>query len=329
MTNPDRSTEQVLALDFGGTKLAAGLVGVSSKRVERRIRVATPAGGAEASLAEMLRISKQLFDGSQSRIIGVGISFGGQVASDRKRVIRSVHIPGWESVDLVQEISDAFGVSVSIDNDANAAALAEWRFGAGSGAQNMAYVQLSTGVGAGLILNGRLYRGGGQAGEFGHQIVVADGPECVCGNRGCVESIAGGWAIARDGRAALQRTPIDSTLQALANGDSKSIDAKLVITAWRSGDKDASRILSRALGTVGMAVGNMINLLDPEIVVIGGGVAQAEDAVREMLPPSLARHVNIRVRSGDRLAFGVLGDDATLLGAAQLLSEVTSDVGPA
>src|SRR5260370_8589951 len=198
----------------------------------------------------MLRISKQLFDGSQSRIIGVGISFGGQVASERKRVIRSVHIPGWESVDLVQEISDAFGGSVSIDNDGKSDGLAEWRLGAGSGAQNMAYVQLSTGVGAGLILNGRLYRGGGQAGEFGHQIVVADGPECVCGNRGCVESIAGGWAFARDGRAALQRTPIDSTLQALANGDRKPMHDKIVITPCGSGGKDSILVLFLALGKV-------------------------------------------------------------------------------
>ncbi|MFL5806130.1 MAG: ROK family protein, partial [Roseiflexaceae bacterium] len=211
----------VLGLDFGGTKLAAGLADLSSDVIVASARCPTPPGGAEASLATMLQLARDLlaaqgehevrpyvrspahlFTRSPAHpLTGVGVSFGGPVEADGRTVRRSMHVPGWEGFALADRLEREFGVPTLVANDADAAALAEHRFGAGRGVRHMLYLTVSTGIGGGVIVDGRLHRGErAWAGEVGHMPLKPDGPPCPCGRHGCLEALASGLSIARAAR---------------------------------------------------------------------------------------------------------------------------------
>lgn len=317
-----------LVLDFGGTKLTAGLVDLRKGQVIDRIRRPTPrAEGAQRSLDAMIEAGTQLtgrYQDLNSHLKGVGISFGGPLSADRRTVLRSLHVAGWEGFPLPARISEAFGVPAVMDNDANLAALGEWRYGIGQNTRHMLYLQLSTGIGAGLILDGHLYRGAGLAGEFGHLTLLEDGPPCSCGKRGCLESLSAGWAIAREGKIALQSAPPGSPLAEAGGDGSGAITAKQVLDAARAGDKQAQMITSRAATYLGIGIANAINLLDPELVVIGGGVSKAEDVLRATLDAALATHVAPPLRERTQVRFWTLGDDTTLIGAGVLVNDADS-----
>ncbi|GAB4475184.1 MAG: ROK family protein [Anaerolineae bacterium] len=317
----DTQADLALALDFGGTKLTAGLVEIATGCVIDRERHSTdPARGADHSLALMLESGRALLGRAAAPVRGAGISFGGPLAPDRLSILQSMHVPGWAGMHLPERVSEALGLPVVMDNDANVAALGSWHYGAGRGAQHMVYIQVSTGVGAGLVLDGRLYRGAGLAGEFGHVTVLPDGPRCSCGKQGCVESLSAGWAIARDGREALASAPQDSPLHRLCEGRADKVTARLVIEAARQGDAQAQAIIGRAFTCLGIAISIVINLLHPEVIVIGGGIAHAADM---LLPPVLAaagRHALEPLAGSVRIMPFILGDDVTLAGAAALVA---------
>ncbi|MCC7450567.1 MAG: ROK family protein [Anaerolineae bacterium] len=293
-----------LALDFGGTKLATGLVDGATGRVINRCQQPTPPGDAHASLSAMFGLAHNILAASSSaNVNGIGISFGGPLSMDRRSVARSMHVPGWEGLALPDMVAQTFGLPCVMDNDANLAAFGEWRYGSGRGTQHMIYIQVSTGIGAGLVLDGRLYRGTGYAGEFGHLTIDPEGPMCACGKRGCVESLAAGWAIARDGQAAFSHS---------------DVDARRVCQAARDGDPQALAIVQRAFTALGIGIANAINLISPELIVIGGGVARSGDVMLPIVEQALAAHV-LPVMTGPRLALAMLGDDATLAGCAALV----------
>jgi glucokinase len=300
----------ILALDFGGTKLAAAVVNVATGDVLCPVRTATPAAaGATACLDAMVAIAREsLRRQPDVAVTGIGVSFGGPVSRDRRTVLRSMHVPAWDGFDLPARLSATFGLPAFMDNDGNAAALGEWRFGAGQGTRDMLYVQVSTGIGAGIITDGRVYRGGGLAAEFGHLTVLPDGPACTCGKAGCVEALAAGWAIARAGRAAF--------------GDAM-MDAEQVVAAAAAGDPRAQTILDRAFTHLALGIANAVILLDPEVVVLGGGLARAEAALRRVVEPALARFLPPIFRDRARLAFSRLAGAETLVGAALLVEEQT------
>ncbi len=301
----------ILALDFGGTKLAAAVVNVATGDVLSPVRTATPAAaGATACLDAMVAAAREsLRRQPAAAVTGIGVSFGGPVSRDRRTVLRSMHVAAWDGFDLPARLSATFGLPAFMDNDGNAAALGEWRFGAGRGTRDMLYVQVSTGVGAGIIADGRVYRGGGLAAEFGHLTVLPDGPECTCGKRGCVESLAAGWAIARDGRAAF--------------GDAAAMDAAQVVAAAAAGDGRGQAILDRAFTYLALGIANAVILLDPEVVVLGGGLARAEAALRRVVEPALTRFLPPIFRNRARLMFSHLAGAETLVGAALLVEEGT------
>ncbi len=232
-------------------------------------------------------------------LLGAGISFGGPVSADGKDVVRSMHVDAWEGVALPELVSSRFGIPATMENDANAAALAEATFGAGRDAGSVLYVQVSTGIGAGLVVGGRLHRGRGGAGELGHVVVDPAGPECACGNRGCLEAVAAGWALARDARR-------------IGAGP----DAKALIAAATAGDGKARAVVTAAFATLGVAIANAVNLLDPDVVAVGGGIAQASGILGPALEAALAAHVLPHLRDPGRLVFAELGGQAPLVGAA-------------
>ena len=311
---------RVLALDFGGTKLASAVIDKMNGEICSLVRRPTPSPqGATACITTMFDMGRQaLKECGLATPARVGISFGGPVSTDRKEVLMSCHIAGWEGIPLPKLVREVFNCPAMMDNDANVAALGSWYFDAHCEPENMIYIQVSTGIGSGLILNRNLYRGGGIAGEFGHITIIPDGPKCVCGKRGCLESLCAGWALTRAGRAALNNASKESVLYQLCQGDSLQIDARLLIQAAQTGDLQANAIIKQAFTALGIAIANVISLFDPQIIMLGGGITSAEDEMRAVLDPVITRELHPLFRKRYKLQFSHLDGKETLLGAAML-----------
>lgn len=310
-----RNDRLVLGLDFGGTKLAAGIVNLTDRRLVASARLQTTAeGGARRAVAEMIALARTL---EHDRLIdAIGVSFGGHVHANQ--ILRSLHIPGWEAFPLGKVLSDAFHIDrIAIANDANAVALAEWKFGAGRGAESLLYLTVSTGIGGGLIMGGKLIEGAtGNAGEIGHMKLVPHGPVCTCGRRGCLEALAAGPAIARRARERLAEAEAPASLLA----DIEDLTAEAVSTAVEQGDALAESVIREAAHYLGTGIANAINVIDVARVVVGGGVSRAghlwwntvQAATRDALLPW---------RPPVSLQRSELGSDEGVWGAAALVSD--------
>lgn len=274
-----------LAIDIGGTKFSAALF-KSEQMVARETRSTDREGGPEAMLAELLAITRQWqFD-------GCGVGFGGPVDFPRQRVALSTHVAGWTDFPLVERLQSALAVPVIIDNDANAGALGEARYGAGRGHLPLFYMTLSTGIGGGMVLeNGEVYRGADSwAGEIGHITIQPDGPECLCGARGCFERMCCGLWLERD-----HAKPAHELLRDVSFVNRYVID------------------LARGLKAA-------IMLLNPARIVIGGGIAKTGDALFIPLRAELQRQVTGWSRARLDVQPASLGDDSVLWGAFSLAS---------
>jgi glucokinase len=314
------TSPKVLALDFGGTKLASAVIDPNGGRVLSFCQQFTPAEhGSAASIQTMLDLGFQaIAQAGVKEVSRVGISFGGPVSADRQAVLHSFHVSDWEGVGLPGLASEAFGCPASMENDANAAALGAWTFDAHQSPDHMVYIQISTGVGAGFILNRNLYRGGALAGEFGHITAKPGGERCTCGKNGCVESICSGWALARDGQTALHQVSPGSPLRRLASVQGDRVDARIVFQAAREGDALAQKIIEDAFSALGTAIANTICLLDPGLVLLGGGVMRSWDLIQPILETTLEREVHPMFKNRYRLDCSKLEGRETLLGAALL-----------
>lgn len=312
-----------IGIDLGGTKIASALVG-ADMRVIDHVTVATrPEEGPGAVIGRMLDTVHELTANrgcDAGDILAIGIGCPGPLDQKTGTVLDAPNLM-WKDVSLLAPMAEATGRPVYLENDANVAALAENRLGAGRGAKHMMYITVSTGIGSGLILGGKLYGGAaGAAGELGHTTMLADGPLCGCGNRGCLESLASGTAIARRAREIAVR-PGGEGILAAAHGDVNAIDASLVASAAAAGDAAAAAILRSAFEYLGIAVANVVNLLNLDMVVIGGGVAHVGDVLFDTV-----RHL-VKLRSFACLARDVqivpasLGADAGALGAACYAAE--------
>jgi glucokinase len=302
----------VLGFDIGGTKTAACLA-ERAGRVVARARFPTPAAPREGiralidcgrALLERAAARRRASGSRPGRLRAVGLSVPGPLAADGTLLVPP-NMPLWRRVDLAGPLRRAFAAPVRVENDANAAALAEGRFGAARGLRNYVYLTLSTGIGGGLVVNGSLVRGRtGNAGEVGHQIVRRGGPRCGCGRRGCLEALAGGAAIARRLRRAARP---GSILRRMARGHRRAIDARLWIEALRKGDPQARRLADEYVDAVSTAIANLVFTLDPEAVILGTIVARSGSA----LLPRLRREVRRRVwpvyRPGLRIVATPLG----------------------
>ena len=284
----------VIGVDVGGTKILAGVVARDGS-VGRTIEVPTPTTGQEAFLAELDALVEQLLaDGA--RAIGVGVPMN----LDRKTgvALGAVNLP-LHSLDLAGHLRDRFGVAVGVENDGNAIALAEWRVGAGRGANDLVALALGTGVGGGVVIDGRLYRGWA---ELGHVVVQADGPPCQgnCHGRGHLEAVASGEAAERAARELW--------------GD--GADGHTLVREAVAGDSAACAAVERIGHYLGLAIGSFVNVFAPDVVVVGGGFGTA--AWELLRDPALAAARREALRPADdalRLVQAELGDDAGLVGA--------------
>jgi glucokinase len=312
----------LLALDYGGTKHTAALLVPGEQAWLAHGRVYAPPGADGAwDQAAMLRLARELLAQHPGRLAAIGVSFGGPVDAGRGVVRLSHHVPGWEETPLRDRLQAELVAPVAVDNDANVAALGEWRFGAGQACDSVFYVTVSTGVGGGWVLGGRIWSGAdGMAGEIGHNVVRPGGVPCVCGKAGCVEAEACGWGIAAKARRRLdegQKTKDEGErLLALSGGRADGVTAQMVAQAAAEGDALAQELLYGAAEALGMGIGAALNLMNPQRVVLGGGITKSGERWWQIVRETARAHA--LPQTSAEIVPAAMGDDAPLWGAAAL-----------
>jgi glucokinase len=303
-----------VGIDIGGTKIAGGVVDAEGRIVEQ-LRVDTPidTGALASAVVDMVRHFSDAHD-----IEAVGVAAAGFIDRDRATVIHAPNI-AWRNEPLKATLEAGLDLPVTIDNDANAAGWAEYRFGAGRGVDNMVMLTMGTGVGGAVVLDGQLFRGGhGIGAELGHIRFIREGLPCGCGQNGCLEQYASGRALQREANDIADGGGIGEALAAL-RAESGTISGPAVSRLVLAGDPGAIEALRRVATALGEACGGFQAVLDPELFVIGGGVAQLGD---DLLAPVRAAYEKSLPGYGDRpvarFAIAQLVNDAGLIGAADL-----------
>jgi glucokinase len=285
--------ECVIGVDVGGTKVAAGLVDRQGEILQRTRTAMNPARSAAEGLAAVTSAIDALLKmapESRGAVQHIGICAPGPLDPLTGVVLNPPNVPCWRNFPLAAEIARRYGSSVKIDNDANAAGLAEGLWGAGRGYKNVFYATIGTGIGTGILLNGRIYHGRtGAAAEGGHLTIDYNGPRCNCGKKGCIEVLASGTAIGKKARAKLgEGTGPKSAMLDLAGGDLNAVTSEVVGKAYASGDPLAKEILLETVDQLTVWLGNIVDLLEPDVMIIGGGVAGTLspffDEIRKRLP---------------------------------------------
>lgn len=310
----------ILALDFGGTKNSAAIVAPGERDWRDLKRQPSPLKpDANYDWQTMLRLAHELAE--VEALAAIGVSFGGPASAGRGRVILSHHVPGWENFPIVEKLEREFGVPTVVDNDANVAALGEARFGAGRGMSSILYVTVSTGVGGGLVLQGRIWHGTDEmAGEIGHLMIDPLGPVCICGRRGCVEIMACGPAIAREARQRLRNERAGgAVLRKLVDNDLANVTAQLVNQAAQQGDTLAGEVMDAAARALGLGIGSAIALMNPARVIVGGGVSKSGEHYFDVV--RAAARGNCLPEARVDVVRAALGDDAPLWGAVALAED--------
>jgi glucokinase len=308
------SSREAIGVDLGGTKMAVGVVD-SEQHVLYEGKESS-IGLSENKLVEDL--GRELEEAKEARpdILCAGLGIPATIDHDRGVAIQAVNLE-ISDVPLRDLMSKQLGLPVYMDNDANVAALAEFLFGAGRGARNVVMLTIGTGIGGGLILDGEIYRGSiGAGAELGHIVVQEDGPPCQgnCPNHGCVETLASGTAIAREGKKAAEREPDSALGKALAEGP---IVGKTVTELAIKGDPLAREVIAEAGRHLGVALASLANIFDPDVIVIGGGVSAVGDLMLEPARQELqSRALPPMNRTPVQLA--ELGPEAGMIGAAAM-----------
>ena len=279
-----------LGVDIGGTKVAAGLVDASGEILGKARSPMNPRGSAaEGFAAVRAAIDATLAMKPGVKLSGVGLCSPGPLDPRTGIVLNPPNLPCWRNFPLAEEVSKAYGVAARVDNDANAAGLAEYLWGAARGYRYVFYATLGTGIGTGIVFDGRIYHGRtGAAAEGGHITIDWHGPKCGCGKHGCIEVLASGPAIATRARAKIAAGDARGAHLLKLSGGAEKIQAEHVAEAWRGGDALATEVLAETADLLAIWLGNVIDVLEPEIIVIGGGVGELAShwfgRIREKLP---------------------------------------------
>jgi glucokinase len=309
----------VVAVDIGGTKVLAALVTPAGELRYKAEIPTRPEEGVDAVVRRIGDLVQGVLDGARlavAALAGLGIACAGGVDTARGVIVTpSPHLPDWTGLPLRDRLTGRFPVPAALLNDASAAALGEHRYGAGRGSSHLVLLTLGTGVGGGIITNGRLYLGAsGAAGEIGH-MTVADGPECGCGNTGCLEMLASGTAIAREADRRL-RDGEPSVLTAMTGGNDTPLTAEMVAGAAASGDALARAVLERAGHYLGVGLVNLVNIFNPEVIVLGGGMAALDHVLVDPARRLVAERAFGISAAAVRIVRAELGNNAGVCGAA-------------
>jgi glucokinase len=305
-----------IGVDIGGTKVAGGVVDEQGHVLDRELRE-TPGSNAEKTESTIVDVVNTL--AARHDVSAVGIGAAGWIANDRRTVLFSPHL-AWRNEPLHDELADRIDLPLIVENDANAAAWAEYRFGIAAGEAVVACVTLGTGIGGGLAVGGQVYRGAnGIASEWGHMTVVPDGRLCACGNRGCWEMYASGRALARDARELAMESPVTAARLLAMGGSPEGLTGPVVTAAAAAGDPAALSICTSMGRWLGRGLANVAAVIDPSMFVIGGGVSAAGELLLRPAREEFANSLSGRgFRPLARVEAAGLGPDAGLIGAADL-----------
>jgi glucokinase len=319
----------VLAVDIGGTHFRAGLFDEAGRRLLVSGGDTARDGGREWMLEQIARRGRELIEKTDHPVKSCGASFGGPVDFPRQRVI-SVHTPGWQDFPLAEWIGQSLGLPCRVDNDANCGALGEHRFGAGRGTQSLVYITISTGIGAGIIAEGRVIRGKDSlAGELGHIPVSESGAICSCGGKGCLETFCSGNAIAERGKEWARRRPesVDRVLE-ISGGSPDQITARSVVLAALEGDSVARSIVQEAGRWLGRALLTVIRILNPDRIVLGGGVARAGSVLLDPVRDTMREFGSPSIGYSTEIVLAELENYSPLYGAAALALDLAGPANP-
>lgn len=308
------SDRSAVGVDVGGTKIAALRMTVEGA-IEAATVIATPASDQDAALPAIETAIASVIDDD---VVAIGIGMAGLVEAGTGVLLTTPNLV-WRNLPLEAHLHVAFSLPVGVENDATAAAWAERSLGASRDYDDSLFVGVGTGIGGGLVMGGRIVRGAhGLAGEIGHVIVEPDGPVCGCGNRGCWEQVASGLAIARAGARAVADDP-GSAIGRLVGGDPRRVTGEIVSRAAREGDVAATGLLAEVGRRLGQGVAGLVNVLDPEIVVIGGGASEAGELLLAPLRAAFLDSLEgADVRPEVPIVAAALGNDAGAIGAGLL-----------
>jgi len=313
-----KSILPVLAVDLGGTHIRAAVVNNSGQLLFREATATLAEGGPSVVIERIISVIDRLLSINRLTIkdfSAVSISAAGAIDMDAGVVTYSPNLPGWRDIPLREMLQNHYHLPTYIIHDANAAVLAEHRYGAGKSARDIVYLTVSTGIGAGFILNGELYAGAtGGAGEVGHMTVDMHGPRCTCGNYGCLEFLASGTAIARDASHRIEHGE-QSSLQGILTRDGK-ITAEDVSRAADTGDALASEVITQAAKYLGAGLTNIVNIFNPEMIIIGGGVARMGDKLLNPARQIVMQRAFPQSARTAKIVATELWDDVGLIGAA-------------
>jgi glucokinase len=309
----------VLAIDLGGTKIAAALIAPDNRVMDRTHSPTLVSEGLQPVIDRIFAMIDRLLSQcttAAAQLDGIAIAAAGAIDTDKGLITSSPNLPGWSNVPLRDMVRERYGVDSCLVNDANAAALAEHRLGAGRGTNNLIYLTVSTGIGGGIIVNGELYSGiSGCAGELGHMTIDANGPECDCGNVGCLEVFASGKAVAGEAKRRIKQGG-QSRLTDIVSGNLEGITAEKVAMAAQGGDRLAMEVISRAAGYLGVGMVNLVNIFNPEMIVVGGGLSKMGELLLGPARQVVKQRVFPLCAGAVRIVTAELGDDAGVLGAA-------------
>ena len=303
------------AIDMGATHMTIALADFNARIIQEAEFPLNIKSGPDICLAAANQNLVKLLESqglSLSNLTAVGVGVPGPVITEAGMVVSPPIMPGWDHYPIRTALEKQLGCSVTLNNDAELGALGEWAYGAGRGERNVAYIKVGSGIGAGLILNQQIYGGTtGAAGEIGHLTIDENGPLCNCGNHGCLEAFAGGDAIAKQGQQLVK----SGKRTLLSELSMEKITAHEVAEAARRGDLHAQEILRRAGTFIGIAIAGLINLFNPSIVIIGGGVAQVGDIITTPIRQAVRERAMHASEQSVRITTGMLGRRSVLIGA--------------
>jgi len=317
------SGSETIGVDLGGTKMLIGVLSGTERLYEQR---EASTGQTEDELVELLVREVTEARDARPNVSAVGLGIPATIDHDEGIAVSAVNLP-LADLAIRDIVSERVGLPVFVDNDGNVAALAEYLYGAAQGKPHMVMLTVGTGIGGGLILDGDIYRGSTGAGaELGHVVIQADGPPCQgnCPNHGCVESLASGTALGREGRAAAESAPDSALGKLLAEG--KEVDGKAVTEAALGGDELAVGVFDLIGGRLGVACASLANIFQPNAIVVGGGVIAAGDLLLEPARREV-RERALRPMNETPILEATLGNDAGMIGAAAMARSEVAEVG--
>ncbi len=311
--------KMIIGIDLGGTKINTILADRRGNIMARDLRDTLASEGPDAVIGRIVQAIECVASGA--KVAGIGIGAAGACDTAKGVVTHSPNLPGWHDILLRDIIQRQFDIPTYLENDATVAALGEHRFGGHDGVNNMLYVSVGTGIGGGIIIDGRLYSGtSGSAGEFGHMTIDINGEDCPCGNIGCWETLASGNAMCREAAKRIQAGERSAILD-FAENDVKKINGKSIFDAAQKGDRLAQELIERTGYYLGVGLVNLVDIFNPQLILIGGGLSR----MGELLLAPARKVVSQRAFHLPAQAVSIetsrLGTDSAALGAVALVLE--------